>query len=96
MWAGGKILAVIKSVFCVSYIMTCSPKRYFRSDLMKRCFNTAPVHSARTAAIPSDVCVQSARQWCYFRDATYANVRKRGGVQKSMGNKVPWKTGLGY
>ena len=23
-----------------------------------------------------------------------SKVRKRGGVQKSMGNKVPWKTGV--
>ena len=26
--------------------------------------------------------------------STHPKVRKRGGVQKSMGNKVPWKTGM--
>ena len=29
-----------------------------------------------------------------LRQKVHLNFRKRGGVQKSMGNKVPWKTGM--
>ena len=39
---------------------------------------------------------RSFQRWSenHFKDALAASIRKRGGVQKSMGNKVPWKIGV--
>ena len=43
---------------------------------------------------PVEILGEKQKQPHFESDSLLARIRKRGGVQKSMGNKVPWKTGV--
>ena len=54
----------------------------------------APFGNARSSFSVAFFIFSIVLKYPLTQNVPHERIRKRGGVQKSMGNKVPWKTGV--